>query len=99
VEMGGEEEKAVMAPPESAPTFMDAAFAEDQALGSTAERGADERPFFKTDRRQGRGHTRRIKGGRAAPQASANGGNGKPETGKLKTPPQTFPWNFFRQVL
>ena len=61
MEMGREEEKAVMAPPETAPAFMDAAFAEDQALGSAAERGADEGPFFKTNSRQGRGHTKGIK--------------------------------------
>ena len=45
-----------MPPPETAPAFMDAAFAEDQALRSAAKRGADEGPFFKTNSRQGRGH-------------------------------------------
>jgi hypothetical protein len=61
VEMGREEEKTVMAPPDPAPTFMDAAFAEDQTLGSATKRGADEGPFFKTNSRQGRGHTKGIK--------------------------------------
>ena len=56
VEMGGKEEKPVVPPPKAGFAFVDAAFPENQALGSVAKRGADEGPFFKTNSRQSRGH-------------------------------------------
>ena len=56
MDMGGEEEEAVVPPPEAGFAFVDAAFPEDDALCPAAERGADEGPFFETIGGGRRGH-------------------------------------------
>jgi hypothetical protein len=49
VKQGGEEEKFVMLKTKTRPALRDAAFAQDDALGATAKRLANQGPFFKTD--------------------------------------------------
>ena len=47
VKVGGKEKKAIVLPPEAFPAFMDAAFSQDNALGTRAQGVTNERPFFK----------------------------------------------------